>query len=120
MNSWVERNKDVIGEPTVEHLNSLMETKKGIAALSDVSKYRSWLGEKSGSILWSDLQEKIKDYNIETGKIDIDDDSIVNGYDYQIFGHTRLKNKAIINEYWACLDCKTAFILNENGELIEC
>ena len=119
MNSWVERNKDIIGELTVEHLNDLMKTEKGVSALSDVSRYRTWIGEKSGSILWSDLQEKIKDYDISTGKIYVDEDSIVDGYDYQIFGHTRLKNKAIINEYWACLDCKAAFILNENGELIE-
>lgn len=119
MNSWVDRNKDVIEKPTVENLNILLTYDKGISALSDVSKYRSWFGYKSGSILWSDLGEKIKDFNVITKEMIIDEDSIVEGYDYQIFGHTRLKNNAIINEHWACIDCKRAFILNEKEELIE-
>ena len=59
MNSWVERNKDIIGEPTVENLNKLLDTPAGVRALSDISRYRTWLGEKSGSILWSDVREKL-------------------------------------------------------------
>ena len=119
MNSWIKRNEKVIGEPTVESLNKLIDFKKGISALSDISNYRTWLGEKSGSILWSDVREKIKDIDALTNKIIPDEDSIVEGYDYQIFGHTMLSNGPIINEYWACLDFKMAFIIDENGNIIE-
>ena len=114
MNSWVERNKDIIGEPTVESLNHLLDNPRGIKALSDISNYRTWLGEKSGSILWSDVREKIDlDDSIEYNIIP-NDDSIVDGYDYQIFGHTQLQEKPIITDKWACIDCRKAFILDEN------
>ena len=114
MNSWVERNKDIIGEPTVESLNHLLDNTRGIKALSDISRYRTWLGEKSGSILWSDVREKIDlDDSIEYNIIP-NDDSIVDGYDYQIFGHTQLQEKPIITDKWACIDCRKAFILDEN------
>ena len=119
MNSWIERNKDIIGEPTVENLNKLTETPIGIKALSDMSNYRTWLGEKSGSILWSDVREKIDlDDSIEYNIIP-NDDSIVDGYDYQIFGHTQPKEKLIITDKWACIDCRKAFILDENGTLTQ-
>jgi hypothetical protein len=114
MNSWIERNKDIIGEPTVENLNKLTETPIGIKALSDISRYRTWLGEKSGSILWSDVREKIDlDDSIEYNIIP-NDDSIVDEYDYQIFGHTQLQEKPIITDKWACIDCRKAFILDGN------
>ena len=118
MNSWIERNKNIIGESTLENLNGLVNSPQGIMALSEMSIYRSWLGEKSGSILWSDVQEKI-DNNSSIDNIIPNEDSIVEGYDYQIFGHTQLVDKPIITDKWACIDCKKPFILNENGELIE-
>lgn len=117
MNSWVERNKEIIGEPTVDNLNKLLDLTRGIAALSELSSYRSWIGEKSGSIVWSDLREKI-DVNITDMTITPNEDSIVGMYDYQIFGHTQLTEEPMITDKWACLDCRKAFILNENGELI--
>ena len=119
MNSWVSRNKDVIGNPTVENLNRLIDIPTGIAALSEISKYRTWFGEESGSILWSDLREKIDlDDSLEYNIIP-NDDSIVKIYDYQIFGHTKLTDKPIITDKWACLDCKKAFILDEEEKLIQ-
>ena len=47
----------------------------------------------------------------------IDEDSIVDGYDFQIFGHTMMAKMPIINENWACIDFKTAFILDDNNLL---
>ena len=116
MNSWIDRNKDIIGEPTVENLNRLIDTPKGIAALSEMSSYRTWFGEKSGSILWSDVGEKIDDKS-EIDNIMPNEDSIVKPYDYQIFGHTKLRSKPIITDKWACVDCRKAFILDEDGTL---
>ena len=119
MNSWVERNKNVIGSPTVESLNHLLEIREGIRALTDVSRYRTWLGEDSGSIVWSDAREKIDlddslEYNIIPNA-----DSIVEGYDYQIFGHTQQNKDPMITDKWACLDCRKAFILDEDGVLTQ-
>jgi len=119
MNSWTERNKDIIGEPTVDSLNHLLDNPRGISTLSEISNYRTWLGEKSGSIVWSDVREKIDlDDSLEFNIIP-NDDSIVETYDYQIFGHTLLSNKPIITDKWACLDCKKAFILDKNGTLTQ-
>ncbi len=119
MNSWLERNKETIGELTVDNLNKLLDNPSGIRVLSDISKYRTWLGEKSGSILWSDVREKL-DIDILSEEMSPNEDSIVEGYDYQIFGHTQLAKGPIINDKWACLDCRRAFIINENGEIEEC
>lgn len=114
MNSWIERNKDIIGEPSVENLNKMLDNPPSIRALSDISNYRTWMGEKSGSILWSDVREKIDVENSDDDMIVPNKDSIVDGYDYQIFGHTQLEGP-IITDKWACLDCRKAFILDENG-----
>ena len=117
MNSWVERNKNIIGDVTVDNLNHLIDIPGGVTALSDISKYRTWLGYDSGSIIWSDIREKI-DIDVVNEKLITLDDSIVKGYDYQIFGHT-LMEKEMINDNWACLDCKKAFILNDDMKLEE-
>lgn len=117
MNSWIERNKDIIGEPTVDSLNCLLDNPRGIAALSEMSTYRTWIGEKSGSIVWSDVREKIDMKYSDEDNIIPNTDSIVETYDYQIFGHTQLSNKPIITDKWACLDCRKAFILDENEKL---
>ena len=117
MNSWIERNKKIIGEPTVENLNRLVDFPGGISALSDISSYRTWLGEKSGSLLWSDILEKIDVDMSKEDSIMPNEDSIVDGYDFQIFGHTMMAKKPIMNDNWACIDFKTAFILDDNNLL---
>lgn len=119
LNSWVERNKRIIGEPTIDSLNHLLEMPEGIRTLTDISSYRTWLGEDSGSIVWSDVREKIDlddslEYNIIPNA-----DSIVDGYDYQIFGHTQQNKGPMITDKWACLDCRKAFILDEDGVLTQ-
>ena len=109
MMSWYTRNQRVIGDLTVDNLNRLATFHNGIKTLTDISRYRTWLGDPSGSILWSDLFEKIDDPS----------DAVVDGFDYQIFGHTQQeKEKGIIGKQWACLDCRRAFLLNDDGELI--
>lgn len=118
MKSWYERNKNVIGDLTSDNLNKLIDTPNGISTLKDISKYRTWFGEESGSILWSDIREKIDlDDSIEYNILP-NEDSIINEYDYQIFGHTLIE-KPIITDKWACLDCKKAFILDEEEKITE-
>ena len=119
LNSWVERNKKIIGEPTINSLNHLLEMPEGIRTLTDISSYRTWFGDDSGSIVWSDVREKINlDDSIEYNIIP-NADSIVEGYDYQIFGHTQQVEHPIITDKWSCLDCRKAFILDEDGTLMQ-
>ena len=118
MKSWYERNKNTIGELTTDNLNRLTDIKNGISALSDISRYRTWLGEKTGSPLWSDVREKIDIDVSNEHKILPNEDSVIDGYDYQIFGHTQLHKEPIINDKWACLDCRQAFIIDEENNII--
>ena len=108
---WYHYHKDLIGELTVDNLNNLLNSAEGVSALCFVSRYRGgW--NKYPSILWGDIHE--------FGEI-IQAGEKINGnipWDYQIFGHTMV-NKPIIEKEFACLDCKKAFILNEDGSIRE-
>lgn len=119
MKSWYERNKEIIGELTTDNINKLQGFRNGILSLAEVSKYRSWIGEKSGSPLWSDVREKIDDEKSMIGHVMANEDSYVKEYDYQIFGHTQLTENPIVTDKWVCIDCRKAFIINEEGELQE-
>lgn len=81
--------------------------------LGMVSKYRGGYWE-SGSCVWADVREHIEsvtDYTI-----------IPKEYEecFQVFGHSRLKNKPLIYNTWACLDCRKMFIIDTiTHEIIE-
>ena len=38
---------------------------------------------------------------------------------YQVFGHTQQESEPVITEQYACLDCRRAFLLTSEGDLIE-
>lgn len=81
-----------------------------IEAISQISFHR--FGDYDyGSCEWADLREHLDiDNIIPTGDNEI----------YQVFGHTQLK-KPIINDKWACLDCKKGFIIDTlTHEITEC
>ena len=105
--SWYEKYKNLIGELNADNLNKLDETDDGQRALCDISSYRSWFGDKTGSILWSDVRERM-----------VDKSETIDGV-FQVFGHTRLNEKPIITDSWACVDCSKPFIIYENGLLTE-
>ena len=115
MKSWYERNKEIIGELTTDNINKLQGFRNGILSLAEVSKYRSWIGEESGSPLWSDVREKIDGEKSMIDHVIPNEDSCVKEYDYQIFGHTQLTENPIITDKWVCIDCRRAFVLNEEG-----
>ena len=102
--SWYEKHHELIGELTVENLNRLKTTPAGIRALCDVSRERGGYGW-IGSMVWSDILEK-------------GDEEDLDGI-YQIFGHTQQNAHPIITMTWACLDCRKAFILDDNGGFTE-
>ena len=65
-------------------------------ALMQVSPFRGGWSE-AGSCVWGDIREYATKEHIPNI--------------YQIFGHTQLKENAIIEKDWACLDCRKAFTL---------
>ena len=78
-----------------------------IKAISNISSYRG--GEAfNGSCEWADLMEHINHHLTEVKE------KIVplgeNGM-YQIFGHSQLQ-KELITDKWACLDCRSGFIID--------
>lgn len=87
-----------------------------IDSISHISYYR--YGDNiHGSCEWADLREhlEITDYNDCNGYIPKGDPDV-----YQVFGHTQLR-KPLINELWACLDCRKGFIIDTiTHEIKEC
>ena len=104
LRSWYERHKNLIGDFTVENLNRLKTFPGGIKILCDVSRERGGIGW-IGSMVWSDIAEK--------GDME-DFDGI-----YQVFGHSQQYSHPVITQTWACLDCRKAFILDEEGGFTE-
>lgn len=100
LKSWYEQHKKTIGELTVPNLNVLKDFPKGIEILTQVSGLRGGFG-RCGSMVWSDIDEKKEDEDL---------DGI-----YQIFGHSQQEEHPVITRTWACLDCRKAFILTEDG-----
>lgn len=102
--SWYEKHKDYIGDFTIENINTLKGSGHGIEILSEVSRERGgW--NNVGSLVWSDINEKGDSEDFE-------------GI-YQIFGHSQQDKYPVITKTWACLDCRKAFILNEDGGFTE-
>ena len=100
LKSWYTQHQKTIGELTVPNLNVLKDFPKGIEILTQVSGLRGGFG-RCGSMVWSDVMEKADSEDIEGV--------------YQIFGHSQQEEHPIITKTWACLDCRRAFILTEDG-----
>lgn len=66
----------------------------------------SWRGgyDCFGSPVWADVREV--------------DGNILPTVDYSIFGHTQLRNEPIITPTWACLDCRRAFLVTDDLEML--
>ena len=99
---WYEKYKDIIGDLTVDNLNNLLTFPRGFATLNDVP-YSRWGSCPYGSIVWNDVDDFYEGVNKNLP------------WDNQIFGHTQQEENPIITKEYACLDCRKAFILNEDG-----
>lgn len=115
---WYERHIKDIDKLTVESLNHLLDSPNGIRVLCEVSHYRGgW--DRVGSIVWCDVNEMAE----ETQRLKVDENVSINDklpWDYQIFGHSQQESEPIITKEFACLDCRKAFILNDEGGFEEC
>ena len=81
---------------------------KVLMKLGDVDKYRGgfWYTGRAGSFIWSDIEDWFD------GKTPKDE-----GFGFQIFGHTYLKEAPIITDKFACIDCRKAFVIGEDNVL---
>ena len=87
-----------------DHVNDLDAFKKFVCeALMDISASR-WGNAKYPSMVWADVE----DHQYQKRRLP---------NAYQIFGHTQQELNPIITEHYACLDCRKAFLLMEDGTL---
>lgn len=101
---WLEGNESIFGHiqpgDEVRHLNTMFHEDNIYAALGDISFYRGGL-LSTGSCVWADVDEFI-----------ITAPTHLPGC-FQVFGHTQM-SEPMITDSFACLDCRTAFILDDN------
>ena len=74
-------------------------------ALGDIPLSR-WGRYLYGSPVWSDVD----DMDVNNAELP--------GF-FQVFGHTQQEYRPIINDFFACLDCRRAFQLTESGDFIK-
>lgn len=74
-------------------------------ALMDISASR-WGNAKYPSIVWADVEDH-QFQNCRLANV------------YQIFGHTQQESDPIITNDYACLDCRRAFLLMDDGTIVD-
>ena len=104
---WYDRHKDLIGDLTVDGLNHLQDIPGGIASLCEATRARGGY-DTYASIVWNDVRETPETINDDLP------------WNYQVFGHSQQEEHPIITKQFACLDCRKAFILNEEGNFEMC
>lgn len=101
-------NKISVADPEIiARINALDDSEEGQELLAIVGRYRSFIGAKSGSILWADIEEQTfpdapKAYGLN--KV------------FQVFGHSRLdSNEADMIEFEniALIDSQQCFMIDE-------
>lgn len=104
---WYKKHEKLIGELTVNGINHLLGIPSGIKALCEASWTRGgW--DQFGSIVWNDVTDCGSHINDELP------------WDRQVFGHSQQEEHPIITDTHVCLDCRKAFILNDDGGFVEC
>ena len=104
-----------IDNPTIiERINQLDDDGKGQDMLAIIGTYRSWFGEKTGSVLWADIEEHpIPDAPKAYGMNKV----------FQVFGHTKLNKDYDKIEFdnFAMIDSKQCFMIDESvkGRLLK-
>lgn len=104
---------DIANEDNVVDLfNNAYLTKddKILRTLEIYDYYRGWGGDAYASLVWADVRE---------WETDEENEDAQSGYGYMIFGHSQLENEPIIGKHVADLDCRKAFILDDEGNIKE-
>lgn len=101
---WFKQNIQVIEQPDADHLNNLLTSKEGIEALGQVGRERGG-SYKSGSMVWADIDDLDRSEPLADT--------------YQIVGHSLMFDGPVITDRYACLDCRAAFYVNDDGSIEE-
>lgn len=112
---WLKYNEPTLGVidqgHEVEVLNKLFESGDLYPALGDISFERGGT-LNVGSCVWADVNEHL-DCSLDAG-------SSFGADVYQVFGHTlQLSGQPIVTPHFACLDCRKAFLLDDDGEITD-
>lgn len=111
---WLELHFPTLDTSNIENLSSFLNDqvndldafKKFVCeTLMDISASR-WGHAKYPSMVWADVE----DHQCQKRRLP---------NSYQIFGHTQQEVNPIITDQYACLDCRKAFLLMEDGTLSE-
>ena len=99
----------VEGPEIIERINLLDDDRKGQDMLAVIGSYRSWFGEKTGSVLWADIEEHAIPYAPKAyglNKV------------FQVFGHTKLNKEHDMIEFddFAMIDSQQCFVIDESIE----
>ena len=105
---WIEKYKNLFGNfpESMDKINELYKKwdPEFISSLLEISYYRGGWSD-FGSMIWSDVRE----HSVSC------EENV-----YQIFGHTQLKDKPIIEKHFADLDCRRPFFFDEKtGDIKE-
>ena len=101
-------NKISLADPDIiERINNLDDDGKGQEMLAVVGRYRFFLGAKSGSVLWADIEEHaIPDAPKAYGLNQV----------FQVFGHTRILEDKIEFDNLVMIDSHQCFMIDEDNK----
>ena len=110
---WMEYNNDYLDDATPDTIGAVLNEMWAdrsswpvlFSILADVPQSR-WGQAAFGSPIWSDVDDMRADA------------PELPGY-YQVFGHSQQEYAPVINEHFACLDCRRAFRIKEDGSIME-
>jgi len=110
---WMEHNREFLEDAKPGTIGSILNGMWDdhsswpvlFSVLADVS-YSRWGRAPFGSPIWSDVDDMRADA------------PELPGY-YQIFGHSQQEKGPVITDCFACLDCRRAFRLTEDGNIKE-
>lgn len=110
---WLDKFIDYVGAKiTYDDINFFLNNAFHSKAYDDAlemylgiySYFRGWFADSYGSCVWADVREWSEELpNIELNK--------ELGY-FQIFSHTQLELEPIIQDNFACIDCRRYFVLD--------
>ena len=108
---WIERHREHLDGATPQTicrvLNDMWTSHSAwpvlFSMLADIPDSR-WGFAAYGSPVWSDVDDMRTDAPELPGF-------------YHIFGHSQQSVAPVVNEYFACLDCRRAFRLRDDGDL---
>ena len=106
-NLWMlpDNKVSIADQDIIDRINMMDDEHEGQELLSVIGNSRSWFGEKTGGVLWADIEE----HSIPDAP-DVYDLNHV----FQVFGHTRLRKEGsmVEGDNLAMIDSRQCFIID--------